>query len=100
MAIATCVLRIVCRLIVCEHGRLSTVSQAYIKQFGEVIRELRDERGLSQEALAGAAGLHRTQISLIERGQRSVRLDTIVRLAKALKVQPSEMMPILSLRKR
>lgn len=93
-------LRFVCRWIVCDSGCLSTVSQAFTRKFGEVIRELRDERGLSQEALAAKAGLHRTQISLIERGQRSVRLDTIERLAKALRVQPSAMMPQISMRRR
>lgn len=76
------------------------MSQAFTRKFGEVVRVLRDERGLSQEALAAKAGLHRTQISLIERGQRSVRLDTIERLAKALMIQPAEMMPQISLRKR
>jgi len=48
---------------------------------------------MTQEALADAAGLHRTQISLIERGQRCVRLDTIEKLAVALQVQPSDMIP-------
>lgn len=50
---------------------------------------------MSQEALADAAKLHRTHISLIERGQRSVRLETIERLARALGVQPAELMPRL-----
>lgn len=50
---------------------------------------------MSQEALADAAGLHRTHISLIERGQRSVRIETIERLALALRVQPSGLMPRL-----
>lgn len=49
--------------------------------------------GMSQEDLADDAELHRTHISLIERGLRSVRLETIERLSIALKVQPSALMP-------
>ncbi|MFW6039301.1 MAG: helix-turn-helix domain-containing protein [bacterium] len=64
-------------------------------RFGERVRELREKRSLSQEQLANAAGLHRTHISLIERGQRSVRLETIERLALALHVQPAELIPAL-----
>jgi transcriptional regulator with XRE-family HTH domain len=59
------------------------------KSFGERLRLLRIARGLSQEGLAHAAGLHRTHISLIERDRRSVRLETIERLAKALRIEPS-----------
>ena len=50
-------------------------------------------RGLSQEALADAAGLHRTHVSLIERHRRSVRLETLVRIACALKVEPAALIP-------
>ena len=53
------------------------------------MRSLRIAQGLSQEDLAHAAGLHRTHISLIERDRRSIRLDTIERLAKALRIEPS-----------
>ena len=65
----------------------------FVRQFGEKVRNLRETKGMSQEELANAADLHRTHISLIERGQRSVRLETIERLAVALKVQPSDLMP-------
>ncbi len=76
------------------------MSSRFVKQFGAKVRELRDAKGLSQEALADAAGLHRTHISLIERGQRSVRLETIESLAIALRIQPTELMPTVPLRKR
>lgn len=62
-------------------------------RFGDRIREERERLGLSQERLAFKAGLHRTHISLIERGHRSVRVETIERLAIALRVQPSSLMP-------
>ncbi len=69
------------------------MSKSFAKAFGERVRELREERGLSQEALADLAGLHRTHVSLIERAQRSARLETIEALAKALKVTAAELMP-------
>lgn len=91
-------LRIVCGTIVCSPRFLSSVAGSrFSRQFGEKVRRLREGRGLSQEALADAAGLHRTHISLIERGQRSVRIETIERLALALRVQPAQMMPTVRL---
>ena len=71
----------------------SLTRRPFAKRFGERVRAVRESRELSQEALADAARLHRTHISLIERGQRSVRLETIERLAIALRVQPGELMP-------
>jgi transcriptional regulator with XRE-family HTH domain len=69
---------------------------AYAKRFGQAIRDLRVVRKMSQEDLANAANLHPTHISLIESGSRSVRLETIERLAKALRVQPSKIMPTVA----
>ncbi len=57
--------------------------------FGNRIRQLREQKGLSQEQLSINAGLHRTHISLIERGKRQIRLDTILVLAGALGAHPS-----------
>jgi transcriptional regulator with XRE-family HTH domain len=59
-----------------------------IESFGKRLRRFRLARSLSQEKLADAAGLHRTHISLIEHDRRSVRLETIDRLAKALQIEP------------
>jgi transcriptional regulator with XRE-family HTH domain len=56
--------------------------------FGANLRRLRERSGLSQEALATrAGGLHRTEISLLERGEREPRLSTVVLLAQALGVK-------------
>ncbi|HEY2182339.1 MAG TPA: helix-turn-helix transcriptional regulator [Solirubrobacteraceae bacterium] len=54
------------------------------EQFAENLRQARDRAGLSQEALADACDLHRTEISLLERSKRSPRLETIVTLAQGL----------------
>ena len=59
------------------------------KQFGAAVRFHRDHLGISQEELAGRAGLHRTYISDVERGARNVSLESIHRLADALEVSLS-----------
>ena len=61
-------------------------------QFGERVRTLRKESGMSQEELADKAGLHRTYVGAVERGERNVSLINIVRLAHALHVKPSELL--------
>ncbi|HEX7118010.1 MAG TPA: helix-turn-helix transcriptional regulator [Longimicrobiales bacterium] len=63
-----------------------------LKRFGETVREIRRERGLSQEKLAAAAGLDRTYVGGIERGERNVALINIVKLARSLGVEPAELL--------
>jgi transcriptional regulator with XRE-family HTH domain len=57
--------------------------------FGRVLREQREARGLSQEALALSASVDRTFVSQIERAIRQPTLTTLWKLAKALDIQPS-----------
>ena len=58
--------------------------------FSEVLRELRELRGISQEALAAKSDLDRTYISLLERGQRQPTLKSISSLANALETTLTE----------
>lgn len=54
--------------------------------FSNNLRKYRNTFGLSQEALANKAGLHRTYISAIECGKRSIALDNIEKIADALEI--------------
>lgn len=60
-------------------------------KFGNRIRELRTQKGFSQEELSFRCDLHRTYISDIERGSRNISLKNIKVLAAALDVSISEM---------
>ena len=59
---------------------------------GRNIRKLRQKIDLSQEALADLAGLHRTYIGAVERGERNISARNIARVATALGVEPFELL--------
>lgn len=61
------------------------------KHFGERVRELRQKKGLSQEALALACELDRTYIGGVERGERNISLLNIHKIAHALGVSVREL---------
>lgn len=60
--------------------------------FGRVLRELRLQRGMSQEALALDAGVQRNYVSLLERGHNAASVKTIFKLAPVLKISVAEWM--------
>ena len=60
--------------------------------FGRRVRELRTDRGFSQEQLAELSNLHRNYIGGVERGERNIGLINIVELAHALRVKPAVLM--------
>ena len=64
----------------------------YQKILGENINSLRIKQQLTQEQLAELCDLHRTYIGAMERGDRNVSLNNIVKVAQALKVTPSELL--------
>ena len=59
------------------------------KRVGANLRRVREAEGISQEDLAGRAGLHRTYVSGVERGVRNPTVKVLDKIAKALKVKPS-----------
>lgn len=61
------------------------------KAFGRALRELRNQRTLSQEALAFEAELARNYISQLELGSKSPSLRTIFKLCKVLEISPASM---------
>jgi transcriptional regulator with XRE-family HTH domain len=71
---------------------MKTKSPALVK-LGERIRELRKEKGFSQEDFAYTVGLDRTYMGGIERGERNVAALNLIRIAKALKVEVGELFP-------
>lgn len=61
------------------------------KAFGVVVRVRRTELKLSQEELAHQAGVHRTYIGMIERGEKNITLENIDKISSALKLSVSEL---------
>jgi transcriptional regulator with XRE-family HTH domain len=71
-------------------------SETLIK-FGQNVRLAREAKGFSQEFLAVKAGLDRTYVGGVERGERNISLLNICRLASALDITPSTLMDGVSL---
>ncbi|HKO38869.1 MAG TPA: helix-turn-helix transcriptional regulator [Solirubrobacterales bacterium] len=60
-------------------------------KFASNVERLREQRGLTQEQLGWAAGLHQTAVARIESGERRPTLDTVFKLAQGLDVPPAEL---------
>ncbi|WP_170401492.1 helix-turn-helix domain-containing protein [Ruegeria arenilitoris] len=65
---------------------------AELQALGAKIREKRSVAGLSQEGLADACGLDRTYVGGVERGERNLGFVNLLRIAKALEVDPSDLL--------
>ena len=65
--------------------------QPVLLALGKRMRELRDKQGLSQEAFADHCGLHRTAVSLIERGKRVPSLTTLLTISTGFGISLSEL---------
>lgn len=62
-----------------------------LNKFGARVRKLRKMRGYSQEELAHKAGMHRTYVGMIERGEKNITLVNIEKLAIALELKLHEL---------
>lgn len=60
--------------------------------FGKALRQLREERGLSQEAAALACGIDRAHFGKLERATKTPTLKTVWRIADAFETQPSDLL--------
>ena len=59
---------------------------------GQVIQRKREQKKLSQDVVSGLAGIGRTHLSAIERGERKPTLETFFKIAEALNIRPSVLM--------
>ena len=59
---------------------------------GQIIQRKREQKKLSQEVISGLAGIGRTHLSAIERGERKPTLETFFKIAEALNIRPSALM--------
>ena len=62
-------------------------------KLGKKIRELRKEKGFSQEGFAYEVGLDRTYMGSVERGERNIYALNLIRIAKCLKVELGDLFP-------
>ena len=61
------------------------------KAFGIVVSTLRVQKGLTQEGLSGLAGIARSHLAALEKGEKTAKMDTVWRIAEALGIRPSEL---------
>lgn len=75
------------------------MSHSDLERFGARVRAERERQGVSQEELANRAGLHRTYLGGVERGERNIGLLNIARIARALGVAPAALFNDLQARR-
>lgn len=72
--------------------RRGTAKPSARSRFGQRLRQERTDRGLSQEELADRAGIHRTYVGSVERGERNISIDSMERLARGLGLDICELL--------
>lgn len=77
-------------------GRMRRERHAALVALGRQIRKVRQDRGISQEEFANAAGLGRSYYGGVERGERNVAALNLMRIAAALEVEVGELFPLAS----
>lgn len=75
--------------------KISCNRQFFLKQLGQTIKKLREQHRITQEELAYQAGLHRTYISLLEKGERNPSVLTLCKVSSALNTQLSKIFQIM-----
>src|SRR4051812_3809307 len=84
-------------LVIMSDDRSKPALNETTRVFGERVRDRRQALGLSQEAAAVRCGIHWTQLGKVERGQRSLRLETIVKIAEGLDIDAGKLVTGLPL---
>lgn len=72
-------------------GGMPTKSSKSLKRFGDALRAERQRLNISQEELALESDISRNYVGHIERGEKSVSLEVLVRLARTLKISVAEL---------
>ena len=73
------------------------INEQLISEFGQRIKQLRNDKNLSQEKLSFATGFHRTYIGMIERGERNISLTNMAVFAKVFEMTISELLDFSSI---
>jgi transcriptional regulator with XRE-family HTH domain len=71
---------------------MGSVSDPVVEGFRANLVRIRRRAGLSQEQVSVLASLHRTEVGMLERGARTPKIDTLVKLAGALEVAPADLL--------
>ena len=73
------------------------INEHLINEFGQRIKQLRNQKNISQEKLSFSTGFHRTYIGMIERGERNISLTNIAVFAKVFDMSISELLDFSSI---
>lgn len=70
------------------------INKHLISEFGQRVKQLRNEKNISQEKLSFITGFHRTYIGMIERGERNISLTNMAVFAKVFEMSLSELLDL------